>query len=186
MYPLFETLAIINGQIQNIDWHQKRYIHSLDKYYGQKTAVNLTALLANFQIPAKGEIRCRIDYNAHTQKVQFFPYQRRIIRTFQPVQCDHIQYHLKFTDRTLLNQLFTQRGQCDEIMIIKQGYITDCSIGNLIFLRQGEWFTPNTPLLNGTQRQQLLAQSRIQTRSIKQQDLELFEEIRLINALNGL
>ena len=44
----------------------------------------------------------------------------------------------------------------------------------------------DTPLLEGTQRVALLAQGRIKVRSILATDLSVFEEIRLINALNGL
>ena len=71
-------------------------------------------------------------------------------------------------------------------MIIKKGHVTDCTIGNLIFRQGTQWFTPDTPLLEGTQRATLLAQGRIKVQSILATDLSLFEEIRLINALNGL
>ena len=40
MYPLFETLCIENGKIQNIDLHQARYERSLREYYG-KSAVKI-------------------------------------------------------------------------------------------------------------------------------------------------
>ena len=86
----------------------------------------------------------------------------------------------------MLNELLAQKGDCDEILIIKNGYVTDCSIGNLIFRQGTQWFTPDTPLLEGTQRAKLLTQGRIKVRSILATDLHLFEEVRLINALNGL
>lgn len=40
MYPLFETLCVENGKIQNIDLHQTRYERSLRAYYG-KSAVKI-------------------------------------------------------------------------------------------------------------------------------------------------
>lgn len=47
MYPLFETLCIENGKIQNIDLHQARYERSLREYYG-KSAVKIFNLFHSF------------------------------------------------------------------------------------------------------------------------------------------
>lgn len=192
MFPLFETLAIEKGQICHLAYHQTRYEQSLKQFYAQ-SAVNIydfsdiihipTALLATSNAPL---IRCRIDYNHQAYQVRYFPYQRKPYRTFQPVICNEIEYGLKYANRQLLNHLFEQRNGCDEIIIIKHGYVTDCSIGNLIFRQGKQWLTPSTPLLKGTQRAYLLAQGKIKERSILQQDLAQFEEVRLINALNGL
>ena len=55
MYPLFETLCIENGKIQNIDLHQMRYERSLREYYG-KSAVkifNVFRLIATTNPPHK-------------------------------------------------------------------------------------------------------------------------------------
>ena len=188
MYPLFETLCIENGKIQNIDLHQARYERSLREYYG-KSAVKIFNLFSLIQLPAPLQnqlVRCRIDYNAETTQIQYFEYHRKIYRTFQPVICDDIEYSLKYSDRSLINKLFDQRGSYDEIIIIKNGKVTDCSIGNLIF-RQGEkWYTPDTPLLLGTQREKLLQEGKIQERTIFQEDIVNFDEIKIINAMNTL
>lgn len=192
MYPLFETVAIIEGKAQNLALHQARYERSLQQFYGKQdvTVFQLaeiiekhTALLAQQDTTL---YRCRLDYNAHHVQTYCAPYQRKIYRTFQPVVCDDIDYDLKYAQREKLNQLLLQKGDCDEIIIIKQGLVTDCSIGNLIFKQGNQWVTPDTPLLAGTQRQKLLQENKIQTRRIYAEDLATFSEIRLINALNGL
>lgn len=188
MFPLFETLCIENGSVKNIALHQARYERSLRQFYG-KSAVKIFNLLGLIQLPQNLQnqlVRCRIDYNAENAQVQYFEYQRKIYRTFQPVICDEIEYGLKYTNRDLLNQLFSQRGNCDEIIIIKNGKVTDCSIGNLIFRQNTNWFTPDSPLFAGTQREKLLQEGKIQEMSIYQSDIEKFDEIRLINALNPL
>lgn len=189
-YPLFETLCIENGQVQNLALHQQRYEQSLRAFYPQYQVQDLQKLFAeNTALWAEistSIIRCRIDYNATECHVQCFPYQRKAYRTFQPVFCDEIDYSLKYADRTLLNQLLQQRGDCDEIMIIKNGKVTDCSIGNLIFRQSSQWFTPDSPLLAGTQRRKLLSEGKIKVRSIFFEDLPQYEEVRLINALNPL
>ena len=74
----------------------------------------------------------------------------------------------------------------DEIIIIKDSFVTDCSIGNLAFRKGTQWFTPNTPLLKGTQREYLLQSGQLQEIEIRLEQLEKFDEIRVINALNEL
>ncbi|MDU8925002.1 aminotransferase class IV family protein [Pasteurellaceae bacterium LIM206] len=193
MFPLFETICIENNEIIDIAWHQQRYENSLQRFYEKanvrvfdllKTLKNNTALSA--MAARHSLIRCRMDYNAEQIRIQCFPYQRKIYRSFKPVICDHIDYSLKYSDRSLLNRLVEQRGECDEIMIIKNGKVTDCSIGNLIFRQGKQWVTPDTPLLHGTQRAKLLQQGKIIEQSILLEDITKFDEIRLINAMNGL
>ena len=188
MYPLFETLCIENGKIQNINLHQARYERSLREYYG-KSAVKIFNLFSLIQLPYPLQnqlVRCRIDYNAESTQIQYFEYYRKIYRTFQPVICDEIDYGLKYADRTLLNSLFAQRKNCDEIIIIKNGKVTDCSIGNLIFRQGKKWYTPDTPLLLGTQREKLLQERKIQESTIFREDIVNFDEIKIINAMNSL
>ncbi|MCR1836665.1 aminotransferase class IV family protein [Pasteurella caecimuris] len=188
MFPLFETIAIEKGKIQNIDYHQARYEQSLRQFYG-KSAVNIFNLFELIQVPPHLQnhlVRCRVDYNAESTQIQYVEYTRKIYRTFQPIICDEIDYSLKYANRDLLNSLLAQRGKCDEIMIIKHGKVTDCSIGNLIFRQGNQWFTPDTPLLQGTQREKLLQESKIREATIYAQDIEKYDEIRLINAMNGL
>ena len=93
---------------------------------------------------------------------------------------------MKYTNRDLINALFAQREDCDEIMIIKHRKVTDCSIGNLIFRKGEKWFTPDTPLLHGTQREKLLREGKIEECEILLKHLKTFDEIRLINAMNSL
>lgn len=87
-------------------------------------------------------VRCRIDYNAHQTKITYLEYTPKIHRVFKPIVCNEIDYSLKYTDRELINALFAQKGEADEIIIIKGGFVTDCSIGNLAFRKGGQWFTP--------------------------------------------
>ncbi|KGQ36877.1 aminotransferase class IV family protein [Gallibacterium genomosp. 1] len=191
-FLLFETLCIEKGQVQNLALHQQRYENSLREFYADqpykifsltKILQKNTALWVNNQSPI---IRCRIDYNATQYRLQCFPYQRKNYQRFQPVICDDIDYHLKYSDRAIFNELLKQKGDCDEIMIIKNGKVTDCSIGNLVLRQGSQWFTPDSPLLIGTQRTKLLQENKIIEIKISISDLPLYEEIRLINALNPL
>lgn len=188
MFPLFETIAIENGKIKNIALHQARYERSLITYYG-KSAVTFFNLLDLIQVPKELHnkfVRCRIDYNAHQTQISYLEYTPKTHRVFKPIVCNEIDYSSKYADRELINTLFAQKGEADEIIIIKDSFVTDCSIGNLAFRKGTQWFTPNTPLLKGTQREYLLQSGQLQEIEIRQEQLEQFDEIRVINALNEL
>ena len=71
----------------------------------------------------------------------------------------------------------------DDIIIVKDGLITDASYANLIFWDGENWFTPNTPLLKGVQREKLLKDGLIQEKEIKPSDLASYQKVALINAM---
>ena len=188
MFPLFETIAIENGKPKNIEYHQARYERSLRAMYGKRVEQihQLEWLIYPPPEMREGLVRCRIEYNNENCRVRYFRYHKRKIKTFKPVVCNTIDYALKYAGRTMLDELMKSKDDCDEIIIIKNGKVTDCSIGNLIFRLGDTWYTPDTPLLRGTQREFLLDQGKIVEREILAEEIDDFEEIRLINALNGL
>ena len=89
-----------------------------------------------------------------------FSIQLPEISSFKIIHAD-IEYPLKYEDRHEINHLFGQKGDADEIIIIKNGLVTDTSIANLAFFDKGQWITPAQPLLNGTTRQRLLDENKI-------------------------
>jgi 4-amino-4-deoxychorismate lyase len=76
------------------------------------------------------------------------------------------------------------KGNYDDILIVKNAYITDSSYANILFYDGGKWFTPHMPLLAGTCRARLLKESKICEMKIKIDDIKKFESFCLINALN--
>ena len=97
-FPLFETLAIEQGKLRNIERHQQRYERSLQAFYGKQSAVvfpRIFQLAEHIRVPlelaTEPLIRCRIDYNAEQIQCRYFPYQRKHYRTFKPVICDLIK-----------------------------------------------------------------------------------------------
>ncbi len=189
IFPLFETLCYEQGKVCHLDFHSERYQRSLFAYYGKRVhATKFEEIFAEFAgvniLDSHGLYRLRVCYNQKRVAWQILPYQRRTFRQFKLIHCDHLQYELKFCDRRIFQPLLAQKGDADEIMIIKNGWVTDCSIGNLIFRSGNTWFTPDTPLLAGTQRAFLLAIHQIQACPIRAEEVSQFDEIRLINALN--
>ena len=70
-------------------------------------------------------------------------------------------------------------------MIIKNGLVTDTSKANIIFLKSDKIFTPNSPLLNGTKRQEMIKYHHLIPIEIKIDDIFHFEKWKIINALNS-
>ncbi len=95
---------------------------------------------------------------------------------------ENFDYQFKYTDRLELEQL--KQTACDEIILVNNGFISDCSIGNLLFLKQGKWYSPNHYLLKGTQLSYLLHEQKISLADIPVEALFDYEQIMVINALN--
>lgn len=110
-------------------------------------------------------------------------HQPRIIESLKLVYDDAISYLHKFEDRSQLDKDFEQRGECDDVLIVKNGMVTDSWQANIVFRKGGEWFTPLPGLLKGTMRESLLDEGRIQEREIYVDEIREFDAFRLINAL---
>lgn len=181
-YPLFETIAIIDGKVQNIFYHQQRMNNAFRYYFKQENNFALSEMINIPEEYQKGLVRCRIDYNTKEYQVQFFHYIPKAIKTFQCVYVENFDYQFKYTDRLELEQL--KQTACDEIILVNNGFISDCSIGNLLFLKQGKWYSPNHYLLKGTQLSYLLDEQKISLVDIPVEALFDYEQIMVINALN--
>ena len=74
--------------------------------------------------------------------------------------------------------------ECDDILIVKNGRITDTSYANIVVRgSDNTWYTPSTYLLNGTRRQSLLDRGIIKEREITPASLRKFRELHLINSM---
>jgi 4-amino-4-deoxychorismate lyase len=98
---------------------------------------------------------------------------------------NEISYAHKFEDRHELNALYSKRELCDDILIVKQGLITDTSYANIVFKESDHWVTPTSYLLAGTMRQNLLDKKIITEDEIRVTDLARFKKFKLINAMVG-
>ena len=61
--------------------------------------------------------------------------------------------------------------------------ITDSWASNLLFFDGKRWYTPDTPLLKGVQREYLLAAGQIFEKSIPLSEIAQYSKLRLINAM---
>tara|TARA_B110000027_G_C16097633_1_gene291558 strand:+ start:536 stop:952 length:417 start_codon:yes stop_codon:yes gene_type:complete len=125
-------------------------------------------------------------YKEDIQEVSYTPYLPNIIESLKLVESNLIDYQYKYLDRTHIKELYAQRGNCDDIIMVKDRMLTDSSYGNIALLKDGVWYTPSTCLLNGTRRQQLIDQGKILEADIPVVDIDQYEKICLFNAMIGL
>lgn len=181
MDKLLETIKIVDGEAQHLAFHQSRLQESRKKLFNLKTPLDLRELVRN--APLTGIYRCRVIYAEHVEQVEYHLYQPRSFKSFKIVEDNSICYDFKFLKRQQLEHLFKNRGTADDILLVKNGWITDTTIANVAFWDGSRWLTPATPLLKGTTRARLSAEKKIFVKSIKLADLQHFSKMALLNAL---
>jgi 4-amino-4-deoxychorismate lyase len=175
-----ETIKVIDGEILHISYHQKRY-ESVLKHFGIDIFQDLHSLL---NPPKVGLYKCRLEYTLdNTITITYSLYEKRKVHSLQLVYDDIIEYAFKSTDRKHLNHLFTKKGICDDVLIIKNGYVTDTTIANIAFFDGDQWVTPASALLKGITRQRLLDEGKIKEAFIKVESLKKFSKVALLNAM---
>ncbi|HAW05010.1 aminotransferase class IV [Saprospiraceae bacterium] len=187
MSLLIESIKIFNGRIYNLRRHENRIQRSRVALISKD--ITPIPLRKYIEIPIdlrQGLVKCRIVYKEDIQEVSYTPYLPNIIESLKLVESNLIDYQYKYLDRTHIKELYAQRGNCDDIIMVKDRMLTDSSYGNIALLKDGVWYTPSTCLLNGTRRQQLIDQGKILEADIPVVDIDQYEKICLFNAMIGL
>lgn len=185
MCQLLESIYLNNGKFRNLDYHQERMNKSSQTLFGTNSP-ELVVSLANKIIPSSGLFKVRISYDTIIRSIELVEYQIKPITSLKLVYDNQISYDHKFSDRVRVEKLLEQRKDADEILIVKNGLITDASYANIIFKKENRWFTPNTYLLNGVMRQALLNNKSIEVADINQINFREYESCKLINAMLGI
>mgnify|MGYP000045503676 FL=1 len=186
MYPLFESLCVQDGCILNPQWHQARFENAYHKFFGEKAGYNLLDKITVPQQFMTGKVKLKIQYGEKEREIHFNHYKTQQINTIQLVHTTALDYTYKYSKREKLNALFDQRGDCDDVLIVRNGKITDSSYANAVFFDGEQWITPKYPLLEGTCRARLLANGQIKTAVLGVEDLKSFEGLKLINAMRDM
>lgn len=184
MCRLFETVRIFNGEPENLPLHDRRMNFSRQKLYGTDKNLHLSDFIRTPDEHKSGICRCRIIYGSSIISTEYTPYSPAAVKTLKLVRSDSIVYDFKYLERSKLTSL-TDRDLADDILIVKEGCITDTSYTNIAFTDGRSWVTPDTPLLCGTMREKLLLEGIITTERIRVDDLCRFTQFRLINAMLG-
>ena len=183
MSLLFETIRLEDGVFINLEFHNLRFNRSREELLGEKNQLFLENEIVVPSDCKTGTYKCKVSYSTSIFEIEIIPYQKRVIESLKLVEDNAISYSHKYSDRSHLIQLLTLRDDCDDILIVKDGYITDTSFSNIVFFDGEKWVTPSRPLLRGTMRESLLTRNLIEEADITFDDLKKFKEARLINAM---
>lgn len=184
MCQLVESLKLKDGIILNVEYHQIRMNRSRNELFPNAEEIILAESISIPENCKLGLFKVRVLYGRFICRIEIEPYIFRTIQSLKVVHHESVDYHLKYSDRQILQELFAQRGTCDDIIIVKNGQVSDSFAANLLFFDGTKWVTPTTPLLKGTKRQYLLDQGIISEREIREEDIFGFEKVGLINAMN--
>jgi len=175
-----ETIKVIDGSFYHLEYHQNRYEQTLGSY-GIKNCTELQDIL---EAPPKGLYRCRVVYDLDGGLTQeYHPYKKRDIKKLKLIESNSLSYEKKFANREAIDALFTQRGECDDILIVQNGLLTDTTIANIALYDGKEWWTPKRALLAGTTRQRALDNGFVKERDIQVDDLKSYSALAVMNAM---
>jgi 4-amino-4-deoxychorismate lyase len=183
MSLLLESIKLHDGKFFNLFHHEQRMLRSLHTLFGSNDPLNLEHFLNELDFPKNGLYKCRIVYDDLKKDVEFIPYQPKPINTLRIIEHDRITYEFKYADRKNIDRLFELRKDCDDILIVKKGHVTDSSFSNIVFRKGKTWYTPWAALLKGTQRQALIEDNIIEQDEITVDDIRSYDTFKLINAM---
>lgn len=192
MSPFIETMAVEQGSINNFEYHVRRFEETYKAHWETSCPYSFIGnsekvLRDNYtRIHGKELWKLRVVYDAQTMQTSLTPYTIRHITELIPVFSETIEYPFKSEDRRALNQLKENIAYNEEILIIKNGLVTDTSFTNVVVYNGKEYVTPRKPLLPGTRRASLLDSGNIIEGDIRYGEWNRFREIHLINAFMGL
>lgn len=185
-YPLFESVSFKNGVFRLSDYHLHRMERSAIKLFGTFSHKNIFEDILPSDYKKDVKYKCRIVYNENDFAIEFSEYQQKNIEKIKIIEAPEINYSLKYSDRSYLKKLKATHPNYDEILITQNGFICDTSIANIILEENGKLFTPETYLLKGVQRAYLIDQKLIEKQSIHLNDLNEYEFLLPVNAMNEL
>lgn len=186
MSPLRESLKLKDGKLFNLDFHNRRMNIARKKYFGLESKLSLGQIITIPEDKRMGLFRCRVTYSPEIDKIEFISPTYRKIKSLKLIIENNIDYQFKYADRHHLQKLYKLRGDCDDILIVKNGFVSDSFTANPVFFDGDKWWTPDTPLLAGTQREKLLEEGKLFACKITPGDLYKYEKVGLINAMQDM
>jgi len=183
MCRFIESIRLENGVISNLKYHQDRVNKVFDVMFPDCSTISLYDFFERQTLPDTGLFKCRIIYDTEVRFFEMLPYQMKQIRTFKLVDADIETTHFKPEDRNLINLAYAQRGECDDVLIVRDGLITDASYCNVAFYDGTIWKTPRIPLYYGTRRASLLDSGLIVEADIPADSIQQYRKIMFFNAM---
>lgn len=192
MIKFIESIKVLNGDAPDINEHLQRVIRTIRYFYSKSdekfdfiSCVN-NVLESEREKISDGLFKLRLVYSDRFVSGTLIPYTPKTIKRLKVVECDDIDYPFKFETRTSIESLLSYKDKCDDILIVKNGVITDTSYSNIVFERMGNLYTPESYLLAGTKRAKLIREGLIREEKIRPCDIDKYDKAYLINSMLDL
>jgi len=183
MCLFIESIKLLDGVFSRLEYHQTRVQLTFESFFPNSEIIELSKAFKTLEIPQKGVFKCRVLYSSEIQLIEFVPYTRRDIKTLKLVETEIDSLPYKIEDRSLYNAAFAKRELCDDVLMVKNGLLTDTSYCNIALFNGTNWFTPQVPLLYGTNRAQLLSETVLIEKDMKVDEIYNYQQIALFNAM---
>jgi 4-amino-4-deoxychorismate lyase len=182
MFQFIESIRIKEGRIERLDYHQSRVNRTLLNF-GKSPFLQLNGIITPNALNASGVVKCRVKYDLQqVLDITYSAYAVKKISSISLVELEGRKYDFKYADRDWITNLLLNAGT-DEIIMTDQGIVKDASYANLAFYDGECWYTPQIPLLEGTQRAFLLEANKIQVSEIRTSNLHQYQMVKFINAM---
>jgi len=171
----FETIKCDDYEVFNLKYHKQRIANT----------VGLNISLEEYIYPPSKELlKCKVIYdNSGIIDISYTPYKIRKVESLKLIYDDNIVYKYKSTNRDAIDKLYIKKENHDDILIVKNGFITDTSIANIAIMLDNIWYTPKTTLLNGTSRARYIDEKIIFEKDISVEDYHRATKVALMNAM---
>ena len=182
MFQFIESIRIKEGCAEQLGFHQSR-VNRTFLNFGKKPFFQLQEIINEDSLFTNGVVKCRIKYDLdQIIEITYAEYAIKKIESVSLVELDGRKYDFKYADRGWITDMILKSGT-DEIIMTDQGIIKDASYANLAFYDGEVWYTPQRPLLEGTQRAFLLETKKIHSREIRTIDFHKYQQVKFINAM---
>lgn len=142
MYPLFESIWIPNGQIQNGHYYEREFRTAFMAHFRKEPIFSLFDTVEIKKINNSLRYKLKIKYTENGIQWCISEYINKIPTSLKLIRDDTISYDLKFTERTHLDCLYQKKEQVEDVLIVKNGFITDATYSTILFTDRQKIVTP--------------------------------------------
>ena len=183
MSQFFESIKLLDGKLQMFDLHNQRLNTTRNVFFENCKQIELSKEIS---IPCdykEGLVKVRIEYDRYLNRIDFLPYEIKNHNLVKFLINEDITYEHKDTNRNALDAFLKSNLKFDDVIFVKNGFLTDASYSNLALFKNDVWFTPTNCLFKGIKRGSLLSKSKLQEEEVMLKDLHKYEKIAFINAM---
>ena len=187
MCRLLETIKIKNGEVFDLELHNRRANAARRALFGADDDLDLGEFVSGVTHAGTDRpVKCRVLFGKNVERVEYLPYRKPSVSSLKLVRSDDVEYRFKYEDRTALTALLSFKADCDEILIVRRGFITDTSFSNVVFFDGARYLTPAAPLLAGVKRESLLREGKVVAVRMTADDIGKYRRVFLVNSLIDL